>query len=124
MDIYFEDKWPIKVLQFSDLPHDQTRHYVDHMTLNFPRDELTIVSEVKNKMVENGNSEHLMEIWFIMNNLTQVQFYPRTITFATLRTEHAMGYCNLTRSQYSHNYPNVTEFIWVRSFTCIQYHFM
>eukprot|EP00607_Mallomonas_marina_P005030 CAMPEP_0182425592 /NCGR_PEP_ID=MMETSP1167-20130531/12057_1 /TAXON_ID=2988 /ORGANISM="Mallomonas Sp, Strain CCMP3275" /LENGTH=134 /DNA_ID=CAMNT_0024606451 /DNA_START=1200 /DNA_END=1604 /DNA_ORIENTATION=- len=69
---------------------------------------------VKNMMARNGNSEHLLKCWFIMNNFTQVYSVRerRIIAFATLRTSTADGYCHLTRENYLYRHPDPEKFIW------------
>jgi hypothetical protein len=54
----------------------------------------------------NGNSEHMLESWFLMNNISQV-FFPQEQmpTFVTVRTAQASAYCSLTRRQYVLEYP-------------------
>jgi hypothetical protein len=113
MDIYFEADWPFQVLDWVELPDAETEKYVKHMNPNMQMFDY-VNHELKITMiVHDGNSEHLMELWFIMNNMTQIDFVsPVPVAFATLRAEHASAYCGLKRTDFSHKYPNPDQFIW------------
>jgi hypothetical protein len=60
----------------------------------------------KSYMRSNGNSEHILECWFLMNNLTQLFFAkPQPLVFVTVRSVHASSYCALSRDDYVKHYP-------------------
>lgn len=112
MDLYFEPDWPFRVLEWIELPDSETNLFRSHLTTHIPYEDY-IIHELKiNMLIHDGNSEHLMELWFIIKNLTQIVFTPIPIAFATLRTEHADAYCTMHREQFSHQYPDPNKFIW------------
>ena len=111
MDVYFDYDMPLKVLQWTVLPTNETRDakYLDFMADDFfPRD-IDNISCIRDEMRIDGPSEHLMELWFIMNNLTQIDFKdPVALVFATLRSQHADAYCSKSKRDFAVRYPNQT----------------
>jgi hypothetical protein len=96
MDLYFKENFPFEVLHWSliEVPDSNPLHHP------------------KNEMKINANSEHLLELWFLMNNITQMFFYhPKQVAFVTLRSNHASAYCSLTRDDYIMRYPK-PEFVF------------
>jgi hypothetical protein len=90
MALYFEKDLVFKVLDWSLELVPETHD------LYYP----------KSYMRSNGNSEHLLECWFLMSNLTQFIFpKPQPIVFVTVRSAHASAYCRLSRDDYVQRYP-------------------
>jgi hypothetical protein len=48
-------------------------------------------------------SEHVLNAWFAMNNLTQIQIDPPQMSFITLRTAWAQQYCSSNRKSFVNN---------------------
>lgn len=119
MEIYFESDWPFQVLDMSCQSPEETQHLLGHI----PTDKyegyvptMKTIAQLKEELtVHIPTSETILSLWFVMKNLTQLN-YDRDIAFATLRVEHAPGYCSLSRSDYIYKYPNKTAdgsgFIW------------
>lgn len=103
MEIYFQHDWPFEVLNWAITPTPANSEV-----------DLVEMTRIKSMMSRDGNSEHLLKCWFIVNNITQVynSRAMRTMTFFTLRTSTADGYCTLNRNDHMYKYPKVNEFIW------------
>jgi hypothetical protein len=96
MALYFEPDLVFKVLDWS------LELVPDTHDLYYP----------KSFMRSNGNSEHLLECWFLMSNLTQLFFpKPQPLIFLTVRSAHASAYCRLSRDDYVKHYP-AKEFVF------------
>lgn len=90
MKIYFKKDFVFDVLDWSveEVPETHQLYYP------------------KSYMRSNGNSEHILECWFLMNNLTQLYFAkPQPLAFVTVRSAHASSYCALSRDDYVKHYP-------------------
>eukprot|EP01041_Mallomonas_annulata_P001437 gene1437-2767_t len=99
MEVYFQPEWPFEVLKWAVSP-----------SIGLDQE----IVQTKQMMATDGNSEHILKCWFIMNNLTEVYSRPgqRILGFVTLRTATADAYCNMTRHDYLYKYPKINEFIW------------
>jgi hypothetical protein len=90
MEIYFKKDFVFDVLEWTvdEVPETHQLYYP------------------KSYMRANGNSEHILECWFLMNNLTQLYFEkPQPLVFVTVRSVHASAYCALSRDDYVQHYP-------------------
>jgi hypothetical protein len=115
MDVYFETDWPLKVMAMSCAPAEETAYLLPQLAQGKYEGfvpELDTIRKMKEDLtVHVPSSETMLSLWAVMNNITQLN-YDKDIAFATLRVEHAVGYCSLTRRDYIHHYPNQTQFIW------------
>ena len=114
MALYFQEGLPFAVLEWSATPvepHVETNISADIA----PSDRLSVLSFVKvHQQSPRGNSEHLLECWFIMNNLTQLWVDAAPVSFATLRSAHATSYCALDRASFIETYqPQDPSFLEV-----------
>ena len=109
MQLYFAENLPYSVLEWS-LTGSQKNSSTNHSDeLNISYDIQTgrpsVLSFVKvHQRSPRGNSEHMLECWFIMNNITQVWVDSSPVTFTTLRSMHASTYCSMDRENYIEMY--------------------
>jgi hypothetical protein len=115
MDIYFEQDWVFQVFDMACKTEEETKYLVGHMEPEKFENHITGVGDVESGKfqitIDEPSSEHILALWLIMNNMTQLNF-DGMLAFVTLRTEHAEGYCSLTREGYTQLYPNSTQFLW------------
>lgn len=110
----FQRDFVFRVFDFSAASDDNTAYVLNLLPRHkYENDVVTMkrVEEMKQATSSPGvNSEWIMSVWFVLNNITQ--FTHHIFAFATLRAEHAIGYCRHDRVGFSHHYPDENKFIW------------
>lgn len=117
MEVYFQHEFAFRVLEWSQLSDNVTENVQRNHLAPYAANET--LDHPKMFMGLTGSSEHALELWFVMNNLTQLDLkavspgdISQVASFATARIEHALAYCSRSRLNYSHHYPDKNNFIW------------
>jgi hypothetical protein len=101
MEIYFDSSLPYAVLNWSLIPVEEAMAEVLNISDDIHSKRSDVLSFVKvHQQSPRGNSEHLLECWFIMNNITQVWVETAPVAFTTVRSVHASSYCSMDRNTY------------------------
>eukprot|EP01041_Mallomonas_annulata_P004629 gene4629-9189_t len=99
MDIYFREDWVFDALAWSlkPSPIKSTAEYKASVLKQYKEDSII-------------NSERCLKMWFIMNNITDLFPYNKSLsilTFATVRTQNANAFCSLSRVNFSNGHNTV-----------------